>query len=144
MIGHRFFALAALTLPAAACGDDPSRLKGGPQPTADAAGDPVSQAAALTAADKPEGRSYVLFDGAKLEATRTNENVGVNRVRIKPYAALAGEYQRVLGAAPPSLASAAGSFDDPPKRWYAEAKHSGVSLDASFAIAFEGCQSYVA
>jgi len=97
---------------------------------------------ALQCTVKPDGRAYVNFDGAKLNERRVNENVGVNRARLKPYAVMAGEYQRVLGLVPASLAAAGGSFDEPPARWYAEAQHSGVSLNAIFAISFEGCQAY--
>jgi hypothetical protein len=92
---------------------------------------------------KPDGRSYTGFDGAKLEADRTNENIGVNRARVKPYSVMAGEYMRALGTTPPSLAQSAGSFDDPPPRWFEEASHSGVSVSASFDISFEGCLAYV-
>lgn len=98
--------------------------------------------AALQCTDKPEGRSYKNFDGNLLELQRVNENVGVNRARLKPFAVMAGEYQRVLGLVPASLAGSAGSFDEPPARWFAEAQHSGVSLNAIFGISFEGCQGY--
>ncbi|MBS2011337.1 MAG: hypothetical protein JST00_00385 [Deltaproteobacteria bacterium] len=98
--------------------------------------------AALQCTEKPEGRSYKNFDGNLLEAQRKNENVGVNRARLKPFAVMAGEYQRVLGLVPPGLAGSAGSFDEPPARWFAEASHSGVSLNAIFSISFEGCASY--
>ncbi len=137
------FVLASLAL--VACGDDPDSLTGrrsvDPNAAADD-GDGTSTPAALQCTDKPQGRSYVLFDGTKLESTRANENVGVNRARFKPYAVMTGEYQRVLGAVPPSLAGASGSFDEPPPRWYAEATYSGVSLDAIFGISFEGCAAY--
>ena len=98
--------------------------------------------AALQCTEKPEGRSYKNFDGNLLELQRVNENVGINRARLKPFAVMAGEYQRVLGLVPASLAGSAGSFDEPPARWYAEAQHSGVSLNAIFSISFEGCQAY--
>ena len=83
--------------------------------------DPNATPAALECTVKPEGRSYVLFDGSKLEDTRANENVGVNRARLKPFAVIQGEYQRVLGLVPASIAGSAGSFDDAPARWFAEA-----------------------
>ena len=137
--------IIALTLCLAACGDDPSSLTGRANvPGANGANpdDPNAAPGALECTVKPEGRSYVLFDGAKLEDRRTNENVGVNRARLKPYAVMKGEYQRVLGLVPPSLAGAAGSFDDAPVRWYTEAQHSGVSLNAVFGISFEACGAY--
>jgi hypothetical protein len=139
--------LAALTF-ITACADDPDALThgngpddpGGPEDPKP--GDPGSTPASLQCTQKPDGRSYVLFDGSKLEATRVNENVGVNRARLKPFGVLQGEYQRVLGLVPASLAASGGSFDEPPARWFAEAQHSGVSLNAIFDISFEGCVAY--
>lgn len=129
----------------AACGDDPDSLTGGgkgPDGTGQGRSNPDGVSPELQCTDKPSGKSYVLFDGSKLEETRVNENVGLNRARLKPYDVLAGEYKRVLGVVPASLASAAGSFDAPPARWYAEAQHSGVSLNAFFDISFQGCMDY--
>lgn len=141
-----FLALGAIAL--GACEGDPDSLtgrgsRGGPgaEGEGENGGDVTPEA--LQCTEKPEGRSYKGFDGARLEAQRVNENVGVNRARVKPYTVMAGEYTRVLGAVPPSLASAAASFDDPPPRWFAEASHSGVSLNALFDISFEGCSAYV-
>jgi hypothetical protein len=121
----------------AACGDDPDHLTGGGKSGGDG-----TTAAELQCTNKPQGRSYVLFDGTRLEESRANENVGVNRARLKPYDVLAGEYQRVLGVAPPSLGGSAGSFDVPPARWFAEAQYSGVSLTAVFDLSFEACEAY--
>jgi hypothetical protein len=139
----------ALTLGSSlvACSGDPDSLTGRKNvPGQDTPGanpdDPNATPAALECTVKPEGRSYVLFDGSKLEGTRPNENVGVNRARLKPYSVLQGEYQRVLGLVPASLAASAGSFDDAPARWFAEAQHSGVSLNAIFDISFDGCLAY--
>lgn len=114
-------------------GDDPGNGDGT---------DPNNTKPELSCTEAPAGRSYTLFDGSKLEASRSKENVGVNRARQKPYAVLAGEYKRVLGVVPTSLASAAGSFADPPARWYSEIEHSGVSLNAIFSLSFEGCLAY--
>jgi hypothetical protein len=132
---------------AAACGDNPDTLTGrhtsgpGADGTNNGANpdDPNAAPGALECTVKPDGRSYVLFDGSKLEGTRVNENVGVNRARLKPFDVMQGEYQRVLGVVPASLAASAGSFDEPPARWFAEAEHSGVSLNAIFDISFDGC-----
>lgn len=99
--------------------------------------------AALQCSAKPEGtRSYVLFDGTKLEEKRANEGVGVNRARVKPYGVMASEYQRVLGNVPETIKTAGGSFDAAPARWFAEATYSGVSMNAVFNISFEGCLTY--
>lgn len=141
-------ALSALTL-LAACGEDPNELTGRGSRSGTSGGDGTSGGGdgtvtpeALQCTEKPEGRAYTNFDGQRLDYQRVNENVGVNRARLKPYAVMAGEYQRVLGLVPPSLATAGGSFDEPPARWYAEAQHSGVSLNAIFSISFEGCQTF--
>lgn len=138
--------LAAAALCIGACGDDPSALTGRANNAGDDNGanpdDPNAAPGALECTVKPEGRSYVLFDGTKLEAKRTNENVGVNRARVKPFGVMRGEYQRVLGLVPASLAASAGSFDEAPSRWFAEARHSGISLNAVFGISFEACSAY--
>jgi hypothetical protein len=130
----------ALALALTACGADPSQLTGrhttDPGAT-DPGADPASSAPGPLCTEKPEGRSYTLFDGSHMEESRVNENVGLNRARLKPYAVMAGEYQRVLGLVPPSLAGAAGSFDDPPARWFSETEYSGVSMHALFDISFE-------
>jgi hypothetical protein len=141
-----FFGVAALLV--AACGDDPDSLTGRASPNGGngngGGGDPNGGVPAeLQCTEKPSGKSYVLFDGSKLEETRANENVGVNRARQKPYAVLAGEYKRVLGLVPASLATSASSFDAPPERWFEEMSHSGVSLSAFFDISFQGCMEYV-
>ena len=144
MKNHLCFLASLLALGAAACGADPNVLDGpggpGSQPTTPT--DATATAEALQCTQVPQGRSYTLFDGSKMEASRLNENVGVNRARIKPFGVLAGEYQRVLGLVPASLAASAGSFDEPPARWYAEAQHSGVSLNAIFDLSFEGCSAF--
>lgn len=140
--------LGVCAVTAGACSDDPDALTGGRNGPGGANGssggangseDPNAAPGALECTVKPEGRAYMLFDGSNLTETRTNENVGVNRARLKPYSVMAGEYTRVLGAPPASLATSAGSFDDAPPRWFEEAQHSGVSLNAIFDISFQGC-----
>jgi hypothetical protein len=133
--------LALLAIFAVACADDPNALVGGRKGASTDGTDPA--AAALQCTVKPEGRSYVLFDGSKLEATRVNEASAVNRARIKPYTVMANEYQRVLGVIPESVRTAASSFGNAPERWYTEPVHSGVSMNAVFDISFEACLSYV-
>jgi hypothetical protein len=142
-------AFAALGAAVTACGANPDELANGGNPhggpgAANGANpdDPNAAPGALECTVKPDGRSYVLFDGSKLEQTRANENVGVNRARVKPFTVMQGEYQRVLGLVPASLAASAGSFDDAPARWFAEAQHSGISLNAIFDISFDGCREY--
>ncbi|HVH41149.1 MAG TPA: hypothetical protein VM925_02365 [Labilithrix sp.] len=121
--------------------DDPNELTrrtGRPSDDKDGAASETAQALECTV--KPDGRSYASFDGTKLEATRVNENQGVNRARLKPYTVLAGEYRRVLGVVPAGLAEAASSFDNPPARWHADLKHSGITIAKLFELSFEGCK----
>ena len=52
-----------------------------------------------------------------------NENVGVNRARFKPFAVMAGEYQRVLGVVLRRASRARRHRStSPAARWYAEAQ----------------------
>jgi hypothetical protein len=147
MKNHTVRILTALAFigAASACAEDPGVLNGGTGPgdppgsSGASPDDPSATPPALQCLQKPEGRSYVQFDGTKLEDSRVNENIGVNRARLKPFNVMQGEYQRVLGLVPTSLAASGGSFDEAPPRWYAEAEHSGVSLNAIFDISFEGC-----
>lgn len=135
-------AAPAFALGATGCGEPTDELLNGARPSGPPGEGVLPEA--LQCSSAPVGRSYVQFDGTLLEASRKNEGANVNRARLKPYGALAGELRRVLGAAPASLAGAGASFDDPPPRWYLEAEHSGVSLNAFFGIAFEGCRAYTA
>ncbi len=140
----------ALGVFASACSDTPDALTGGRsgpgggpngEPGGPGSEDPNAAPGALECTVKPEGRAYKHFDGTNLADSRLNENVGVNRARLKPFTVMSGEYSRVLGTAPASLAASAGSFDDAPPRWFEEAQHSGVSLNAVFDISFEGCSA---
>ena len=90
----------------------------------------------------PQGRTYKGFDGAAREATRINENAGINRARIKPYSAMSEEYARVLGAVPASLATQADSFTSAPARWYEEPQATGVGLATLYGVGFEGGLAY--
>jgi hypothetical protein len=140
-----FFLAASALVALSACGDDPDQLTGrGNRRPGEAEGEGAEEGAAgLQCTEAPEGRSYATFDGSKLEGSRLNENVGVNRARVKPFASMEKEFVRVLGAAPPSLKGAEGSFDTPAVRWFGETKYSGVSLHAMSSIAYEGCLAYV-
>jgi hypothetical protein len=89
-----------------------------------------------------QGRTYKGFEGEALEATRLKENVGQDRARLKPFAALNEEFVRVFGAAPASLAGATDSFAVPPARWYDEPQATGVGLAALYNISFEAGLAY--
>jgi len=85
------------------------------------------------------GRSWLGFDGAPLDLRRVDAPAGADGHRVKPYSALAGEYARVLGKTPASLASLANTFGAAPERWYDEPQASAVSIYASLRVAFQGC-----
>src|SRR5688500_7006619 len=140
-----FFLATSALVALPACEGDPDSLTGfGNRRPGDKPGEGDEEGAAgLQCTEAPDGRSYATFDGSKLEESRLNENVGVNRARVKPFASLEKEFVRVLGAAPPSLKGAEGSFDVPAARWFGETKYSGVSLHAMSSIAYEGCLAYV-
>jgi len=139
-----FVAFIAGSIAVSACSSPDAALFDGPRGGANPGDTPDVQqtAAALSCTAKPKGRSYTLFDGSNLAADRANENVGINRARMKPFGAFVGEYRRVLGLVPRSLAKAEGSFDEPPPNWYTEAAHSGVSLNALMDVSFDGCLQY--
>jgi hypothetical protein len=146
--------LVAVAAGLAACsGGDPDALlrpsAGGPGgPTTDPSGSSTTPGGGepppvvLECTEKPPGRSYQGFDGVGLEAARVNENIGLNRGRIKPFAVLAGEYTRVLGRVPAGLAAESGSFETPPARWYEEPRATGVGLATLYTVSFEGALAY--
>ncbi|MGA9519865.1 MAG: hypothetical protein WBV82_00290 [Myxococcaceae bacterium] len=86
-----------------------------------------------------QGRVYKGLGDRVLVAGRTEQLQNVDRSRIKPYSALAGEYERVLGEAPALLGSMASTFSSPPARWYEEPGASAVTLYSSYRVAFVGC-----
>ncbi len=85
------------------------------------------------------GKVYTDFDGKSLVAQRIQALPNVDRGRIKPYGALAGEYARVLGKVPESLAGAASTYGPAPERWYEEPQASGITVLSAFEVAFDGC-----
>ena len=90
------------------------------------------------------GKTFTGFDGEDLVAKRVVANAGVDRGRFKPYDALAGEFQRVLGTTPASLAAASDTFGKAEPRWYDEPAVGGVVLQTGFKIAFDGCLTFTA
>jgi hypothetical protein len=88
------------------------------------------------------GASHVGFGGEKLEEKRVNAKIGTDRARMKPYSALKGEYERVIGVAPPSLEAAGPSFGNPPERFSSEPRASAIQVYTAFRVAFDGCLTY--
>lgn len=90
------------------------------------------------------GVSYTGFAGTKLEDKRVNAVAGADHARLKPYSALRGEYERVIGAAPESLEAAGASFGSPPERFASEPRASAIQVYSAFRVAFDGCLTFTA
>ena len=88
------------------------------------------------------GKNYLGFAGTKLEDKRVNAQIGTDRLRIKPYSALKGEYERTIGAAPATLQQSGASFGTPPDRFSAEPRASAIQVYTAFRVAFDGCLTF--
>jgi hypothetical protein len=88
------------------------------------------------------GKAYVGFSGTKLEDKRVNAKIGADRARIKPYSALKGEYERLIGVAPGSLGQAAPAFGNPPERFASEPRANAIQVYSAFRVAFDGCLAF--
>jgi hypothetical protein len=84
-------------------------------------------------------RSYKGFAGTPLESDRLTIEPGSDRIRMKPFVALATEYERALGVAEVVTTSAAATFGRAPARWYAEPQASSNTVYAAFALAYGAC-----
>jgi len=95
--------------------------------------------AMVSCSDKPKGRSYKGFGGVELTSGR-EEKVPVlgNRYRVKPFPALSADITRVFGTAPKSLAAATSTFPVAEPRWYIEPIASGVTVFATYRVAYDG------
>jgi hypothetical protein len=89
-------------------------------------------------------RSYQGFDSKPLETGRAEIEPGSDRLRVKPYGALAQEYARALGLASFNTNVYASTFGRPPARWYSEPQASANTVYAAFALAFQACTQYTA
>ena len=58
---------------------------------------------------------------------------------MKPFSAIEGEFQRVLGAAPASMQASGSAFGEVPARWFAEPVAGAVTLYATYSLAFTAC-----
>jgi len=90
------------------------------------------------------GTTYVGFANTQLTADRPDGTVGGEHGRIKPFSALQGEYPRVIGATPATLAATGPTFGQPPARWYQEPEASAVSIFTAYSVAFDGCLTMTA
>ena len=90
------------------------------------------------------GRSYRGFGGTELTQDRKEADIGLERARTKPFAALATEYPRVLGNTPDLLSQSESTFGLTPPRWYPKGEPNAVSLYQAYRIAFQGCLTLTA
>lgn len=103
-----------------------------------------AQVAAPEVALCEAGRSYQGFAGQDLTLDRREIDVGFERARTKPFAALQSEYVRVLGNTPELLAQSESTFGLTPPRWYPKTDANAVSLYQAYRIAFQGCLTVTA
>ena len=86
-----------------------------------------------------QARSYTNLGGMPLEEDREVLEAGADRLRIKPFAVLAAEYQTALALTAVDTSAFAATFGKPPARWYAEANASSNTIYAAFALAYKAC-----
>lgn len=84
-------------------------------------------------------RSYVGYGGTPLEADRPTMKPGTDRMRLKPFGALASQYAAALGLASFDTTVYATTFGKPPARWFQEPQASANTVYAAFALAYDGC-----
>lgn len=133
-LGSTDVTVAGMPAPAAPGSPDTEVPLGQPEP-----GAPTEPATPAPAPRCDVGKSYVGFAGTQLAAGRVDNDLGLERARLKPYVALQGEYQRVLGNNPALLAQAGSTFGQDPARWLTEPQSSAVSLYTAYRVAFQGC-----
>jgi hypothetical protein len=92
----------------------------------------------------PVTRSYAGFGNRQLEASRVPLEAGADRLRLKPFVALASEYARALSLASFDTAAYAATFGRPPARWFNEPAASANTLYAAFALAYDACTQHTA
>jgi hypothetical protein len=85
------------------------------------------------------GYTYQGFAGTQLELGRVDEDLGLDRDRVKGYDALQGEFARVLGTTPDLFGDLGSTFGEVPARWYMEPQATAVSVYSSMRVAFVGC-----
>lgn len=86
-----------------------------------------------------KGVPHIGFGNTDFVAERVDAQIGADRRRVKPYTALTGDFQRVLGQVPANLTKNAGAFGSEPARWVSEPLANAVSLYSTYAGAFSGC-----
>ncbi|MCW5831753.1 MAG: hypothetical protein KIS78_04775 [Labilithrix sp.] len=121
--------------------EDPNVLKGARHGADDdpAGSDPGAEGADGNQPTCKQGAPHFGFANVDFAAGRSQGDIGVDRRRVKPYSALASEFERVLGVVPVGLAASAATYGEPPSRWYAEPAAGAVSLYTTYTLAFAAC-----
>ncbi len=133
IIGSTFAALALVACDYGAYDRLGRTDRGGPDGDGLDAGDPTQPGWCAV------GAAHLGFGGDDFVAERAVGGLGVDRRRIKPFSALAGEFQRVLSTSPEALAASSSTFGDVPARWYSEPVAGAVSLVTTYSLAFTAC-----
>lgn len=127
---HLAITLTAFTFAGAGCVGDVGSTNGDDSPEEEV--EPVTCEAAI---------KYTGF-GGPLETGRPEIEPGSDRLRIKPFNALAAEYTRALGLTAFNTTPYAATFGRPPARWYSEPQASANTIYAAFALAYGACTAY--
>lgn len=85
------------------------------------------------------------LDGHLLDADRLELTAQTDRLRVKAYSSLPGEYARVFGVttAPASIRAQDALFDTAPARWFAEQELSAMTLFRTYIAAYQACVTLV-
>lgn len=87
-------------------------------------------------------RAYVGFGGKQLDGDRPMIEAGSDRMRLKPFTALANEYAHALGLATFDTKAYAATFGRAPARWFDEPEASANTVYAAFALAYDACTQH--
>ncbi len=88
---------------------------------------------------------WVVVNGGRLTtdggvpADQTVDRTGFNTLRVKSFASISAEFQRVFGAVPAGLIAAKTAFRETPKYWYEEQSLGAVTLNVLANAAVESC-----
>lgn len=132
-----------------ACGgpadDDSSRSGPGANDPSDAGAADAAAADPGTAPVCPgAGKPHIGIGGVDLRAHRVDGAAGLDRGRVKPFSAMAGELPRILGQAPASLNELSTVYGEVPDRWYGEPSGSAMGVYTLHRVAFDGCLTITA
>lgn len=89
-----------------------------------------------------KAKDVIGLGGQPLKGGRVEGISGADRRRTKPFELLATELARTLGKTPPSMASLASTYGEPPPRWYIEPRPTATTISATLGVAFEGCLEF--